>query len=133
CVLSIMASRWLLQRSPEEISFRNYDLQPLFYRKVLGYALAITIYLVLLFELQYQLQVFLESSLNRTIILGNFNLAFIVALYAFAVRKNDFALLRGVTLLGGFGVVLYVLYYNFIVNRLLQAHFLYELPEFTGF
>src|SRR5688572_17255490 len=74
-LLSLAASYRLLKNDPSPVRFAGIDLQPLIYRRIIGYGLVVLSYLVLLLELNYQLNIFLDSGLNRTIILGCFNLA----------------------------------------------------------
>ncbi|MFC5271652.1 DUF2339 domain-containing protein [Adhaeribacter terreus] len=133
CVLSLLATRWLLKKEPAAVVFKQFDFQPLVYRKALGFILVITIYFVLLFELNYQLDYYFDSHLSRAIIQGCYNLGFIAVLFRFTARKNEPKITLAVTLLGMFGVLLYGLVYNILVKKLLESHFLYEVQEFTGF
>ncbi|MBK0403871.1 DUF2339 domain-containing protein [Adhaeribacter sp. BT258] len=132
-ILSLVALRWLLQKEPEPVVFKQFDFQPLVYRKLLGFAAVITLYLVLLFELNYQLNFYFDSNLSRTIMLGCYNLGFIAGLFGLAEHKNEPKLTLTITLLGMFGVALYCLFYNIQVRKLLESHFLYDVQEFTGF
>ncbi len=132
-ILSLGAIFKLLQRNSEPVDFSGVTFEPLIFRRIIGVFLFVLGYLVLLLELNYQLNLVFNYNFNKTIILGTYNLAFILSLFVFAQYKNRAGLSFWITLLGLLGLVLYCLLYNPEVYRLLDHHFLQNVQETTGY
>jgi hypothetical protein len=123
----------LLRRLAQPVTFRYLQVDMQRYRHLAGVLLGILLYFALALELHYQLSAHQSFFLNRTIIMGSYNLAFLVGLLVFARRKNRPPLTRAATVLGLLGVMAYVVWFSPSVLELLQGHFLEGEPGLTGF
>lgn len=132
-VLSLCLVLWLLRRQEKPINFWVFQLEIDVYRKTLVYLTGLVVYLVWALELNYQLISFVGFSPSRTIILGTYNLLFLNVLLGLAQRRSSIPQLTGAVLLSVFGVVLYLLHFNFATMDLLREHYLQGSEVFTGF
>jgi uncharacterized membrane protein len=123
----------LLRRLSAPVAFRYLRVDVGRYRHLAGGMLGVLLYLALVLELHYQLNRYVSFSLNRTILIGAYNLAFLVGLLLFARLKNQPRLTWGITCLGLPGVLAYVVLFSPSVLRLLKVHYLEGEPSFIGF
>lgn len=103
------------------------------YRILVGGLLATTLYFALALELHYQLQNHVSLSLNRIIITGTYNLAYLVALLLFARRQGLPLLTQVMSILAFPGVLAYLVLFSPSVLELLKTHFREEGHSFIGF
>jgi uncharacterized membrane protein len=123
----------LLSRLTGPVTFRYLQVDMRLYRYLAGGMLGLLLYFALALELHYQLNQYMAFPPNQTIIIGAFNLAFLVGLLVFAHLKGRPLLTAALTFLGLMGVLAYVVLFSPVVLQLLKAYFLDEEPGFIGF
>jgi uncharacterized membrane protein len=133
CLAALALLTRLLRPLTGLVTFRYLLVDVARYRHLAGGMLGVLLYFALALELHYQLSSHVSLSLNRTILTGAYNLAFLVGLLGFARLKNRPPLTWGITLLGLAGLLAYVVVFSPSVLRLLKAHFLEGEPSFIGF
>jgi uncharacterized membrane protein len=132
-ILSLLATRFLLQKQTEPIQFRWFSLPVAGYARTISLILTVVLYLSLALELSYQLNIYVASAPARTIIMGSYNLAFITGLFLFARYQRQPAHLPVIMLLGLLGLATYLIIYSSSVMDLLESHLLYNAPGLVGF
>jgi len=132
-LISLAATYKLLQKQPDSWHFKYIRLDVGFYRQLIGSILVVLLYFALALELHYHLSIRVALALNRTIISGTYNLAFLVCLI-FGMRfQLKPRILLWVTSLGILGVLAYLVLFSPTVLELLRSHFLIGQAEFIGF
>lgn len=133
-ITSLCITLRLLRNQPEGFNLWIGTLAVDRYRQLLRPVTGIVVYLAFAFELNYQLISYVGYSPSRIIIIGTYNLLFLLGLLLVAQRQaaTRFSL-HGATLLGILGVFLYVLYFNTATMDLLKEHFLRGKATFIGF
>ncbi|MDB5264425.1 MAG: hypothetical protein JWQ14_3708, partial [Adhaeribacter sp.] len=132
-ILSLIATRYLLQKQTEPIQFRWFTLPVAGYARTLSLVLTVVLYLSLALELSYQLNIYVASEPARSIFTGAYNLAFITGLFLFARYQRQPAHLAVIMLLGLGGLVAYLTIYSASVMDLLKSQLLYNAPGTAGF
>lgn len=132
-VVSLLATDYLLRAQQYSFNFRWVDLPVQPYKSVLTIILGLVIYLVGLLELDYQLIMHVELQLNRTIILGCYNLLYIIILLLIGFYRKKYTLSVAASAFGVVGIVVYLLVYNQAVMQLVKLHFINPGMNFTGF
>ncbi|PIQ19806.1 MAG: hypothetical protein COW65_18665, partial [Cytophagales bacterium CG18_big_fil_WC_8_21_14_2_50_42_9] len=132
-LISLAATYKLLQKQPDSWSFKYIRLDVSFYRQLIGFLLVVLLYFALSLELHYHLSIRISLALNRTIISGTYNLAFLVGLLLGVRHQHQPRILRLITSLGILGVLAYVVWFSPTVLQLLRSHFLSGEAEFIGF
>lgn len=130
-LVSLVATGQLLNKQTDSWSFRYFKLDVAFYRQILNIILVVVLYIALALELHYQLNTYVPLSLNRTIISGTYNLAFVVGLFLWARYKQKPSFT--VNILGILAVMAYVILFSPSVMRLLRMRFLEGESSFIGF
>jgi uncharacterized membrane protein len=133
CIISLFATNRLLNNHTTPFGFYILQLPVQTYRGILAFILGVVIYLAFLLELNHQLLTYIDSQPSRTILLGCYNLLYIVCLFMVAQRRKIPAFSRGISMLGLFGVLMYIIVYNQAVMQLLQNRFLSGAPSSIGF
>ncbi|KAA9339012.1 DUF2339 domain-containing protein [Adhaeribacter soli] len=131
--ISLWVTSRLLRHETSPLVLGRYEFNLTYYQRFLFISLALVTYISLLLELQYQLKVFVSSGFSRSLILGTYNLAFMLGLLVYAEWKNALKLTSWALAFGALGIILYVSVYNTYVYQLLRARLLYQEPGFAGF
>jgi len=132
-LVSLAATYKLLPKQPDSWHFRYIRLDVGFYRQLIGFILVVLLYFALALELHYHLSIRVASALNRTIISGTYNLAFLVCLIFGMRLQLKPRILLWVTSLGILGVFAYMVLFSPTVLELLRSYFLIGQAEFIGF
>ncbi|KAA5544066.1 DUF2339 domain-containing protein [Adhaeribacter rhizoryzae] len=132
-ILSLIFTRYLLQKQTEPIQFRWFSLPAAGYARTLRLILTVVLYFSLALELSYQLNIYVASAPARSIITGAYNLAFISGLFLFSRYQRQPAHLAIIMLLGLLGLVAYITIFSSSVMDLLESHLLYNAPGMVGF
>ncbi|MER2998893.1 DUF2339 domain-containing protein [Pontibacter populi] len=104
-VLALAANLWLLQREHDLILIRYLPAE--IYRAIVGFIVVLTLYLVLLLELQYTLDILGVSYATVYFIVGFYNYMYLFALLLLSARQPNQLLQNGVAVLSLIGIFLY--------------------------
>jgi uncharacterized membrane protein len=132
-VLSLLASLQLLRKQEQAFNFWLGKLQARTYRQIIGYTTGIVIYLAFALELNYQLITSVGFSPSRIIVMGSYNLLFLVGLLVLAKRQGLLTISIVSVLLSLVGIFGYIFFFNPATMQLLREHFLMGEPTFIGF
>ncbi|WP_128545862.1 DUF2339 domain-containing protein [Larkinella soli] len=132
-IAGLVGTRRLLTRQETPISFWLGQLDPVVYRRILGFLTGAVIYLAGALELDYQLVNAYGFGPNRTILTGCYNLAFVVGLMLSARRSPSPTQFRNAAALGIVAILLYILNFSPEVMRLLSDYYLNTEPSLIGF
>lgn len=111
---SVISTIYLLKKEKTvEISYLKLSD----YRLGLTLSAILILYIANLLELRYQLQYYLEDSAARAVIIGSYNMLFILAIILFGERFLIPAARKGMAIWGMVGIAAYLFYYHsFIIN-----------------
>jgi uncharacterized membrane protein len=134
-VASLVITLLLLRNQREAFNLWIGKLEVAPYRQLLSFVAGAVIYLAFALELNYQLISYVGYSPSRTILMGSYNLLFMLGLLLFAQRQglDKLVLQTGATMLAAFGIFLYIVYFNPATMELLKEHFLQGEATFIGF
>jgi uncharacterized membrane protein len=132
-ILSLSATTFLLRSQQNDFDFRLFTVPVHPYRTLLNILLGTVIYIAGLMELNYQLITYVDPPVARTIILGSYNLLFIVALLCIGYYRERDSLSLAASVLGVIGAIVYLLEYNQAVMQLIKAHYINPTVAFSGF
>ncbi|GAA4454174.1 DUF2339 domain-containing protein [Nibrella saemangeumensis] len=132
-LIGLVATRWLLNTQDAPFSFWTGQLAVGTYRRIISYLTGGAMYLAGSLELNYQLITAVGFGPNRTIVMGSYNLLFIMGLLVLAQRNGQRNNLMRAAGLGLLGIVAYLVAFNPAVMVLLNNYFLYTETSFLGF
>jgi uncharacterized membrane protein len=129
-LVSLVLSLLLLKNEPEKMLAY---LETILYRTVLTLALGIFLYLSLLLELIFQLKSHVDPESYRAIIVGSYNLAFILAILLIAGKKENKLFRMASIALGIIGILAFVVYYHRETIALRDAYLIHHQASFWNF
>ncbi|MES2731373.1 MAG: DUF2339 domain-containing protein [Bacteroidota bacterium] len=132
-VVSLLVSLQLLRKQEQPFNFWLGKLEVSTYRQIVSYVAGISIYLAFALELNYQLITYIGFSPSRTIVMGSYNLLFLVGLLVLAKRQGLLTISIGAVVLSIVGIFGYIFFFNPATMQLLREHFLSGEPTFVGF
>ncbi|GAA4394714.1 DUF2339 domain-containing protein [Nibrella viscosa] len=132
-VAGLVLTRRLLTSQAAPISFWVGQLEVDTYRRVVNYLTGGAVYLAGSLELNYQVITAVGFGPNRTLVMGSYNLLFILGLLGLAQRNGQRTNLLRAAGLGVVGILAYLVTFNPAVMTLLNNYFLYTEPSFLGF
>jgi uncharacterized membrane protein len=129
-LLSIRATLYLLKNEGE--LFLN-GLKTLSYQYILFGLFVIFLYSGLLLELVHQLSFFIESNAFREVVVGSYNLLFIIGCLVAASISKSGKLSTAATLLGIFGMVVFLIHYHPTIIQLRHGYLVSGNVTFAAF
>lgn len=108
--LAAIALTMLLLRKEETVKLYGIDIS--FYKPILITSFVVFVYISLLLELNYHLNVRIELPSFRAVIIGSYNLLFILCLSLILNRKGNMSYSLGAIILSIFGTIAYITYYH---------------------
>jgi len=109
-VLSLFFSILLLKKEKEIEIFKDFETKV--YKNILYISMAVFLYITLLLELNYQLFARIDYAPACQIILGFYNILFVIGLHVWASKKEFRFLPELLILFGGVVLFMYAVYYN---------------------
>lgn len=109
-VLGIYISMYFLNKEEDEFLIEVLKIKV--YQKILSIAMVVFLYVGILLEMKYQLDMYIELYSTRDIIIGCYNYIFLIGLNILS-RKKDIPYFQEITVVMGFiGILAYPLYYH---------------------
>jgi uncharacterized membrane protein len=127
---SLILTILLIRKEKEEMFFENdRDI----YKNFLLILTGVLIYLSGLLELNYQIRRLVEPASLRTVIIGSYNLAYILLLMIIS-RKNKLQEIRLAGMAAGaIGVFIFITYYNIAITILRDNYLIEKTASLAGF
>ncbi len=109
-VISLYLSSLFSKREGENSFYKWFDMG--IYRAILSIGAILVLYLTVFFELNYQLHERLGFEPAGEMIIGFYNMLFLIALSIYSIRKNNEILSNIVIILSALVLLIYISYYN---------------------